>query len=768
MLKSTTQCLVISAVLAVVSMDTSSAASHKVPPEGAARPSERKCSLGNEPARSFAPVRALGDALPATTAAPHAGAPCSPAEFATLSGKPLVAAIADGTRSCIDTLWDFDADVESILTAENVTAVVRQARKESLRRLIYAPRIERLLLFYQIAAYHEFYQPSVDLGSATKQVAQRAIAAIGRHRNFFSPRPTIRDLREQWTRAIDGADGSHLAIGTLRMFLTRYVEDRELAHDPQERAILYNVLFTISRQIYNNWLEAESASVWYGLLDPGFVDLVAAVGLDTGYEPSAEYVVNNAIWALGRMSYLDPVVVDRAHQGVTQAFGDFPLYTAPWLWAVTVLEQAYAAELHDGTVVDVAQIREDVTAIALPRTDVRDGGALVFRSAVTESEVFSLYDSMQEVEAQFFRKGDALEPTPGDPNETLTLVIYASPAAYALYQPFLFGLPTDNGGIYIESAGTLYTYDREPTESAYTLDELLRHEFVHYLDSRYLIHPSFGDPGSLYDDGRLVWYNEGLAEYLVGSTRVQGVLPRQVLLDQIAGDGERLTIAEIVDATYSDGFTFYRYAGMLFEFLERRHPDHLYDLFVAVRSDDVATVDAVFASLAGDPVLQLQYDVFLDEQVAGFGPYAEDVPTVQTPKHLPTDNSSSLSVTLESIAPGSAGTLEVLEGRFRYTGLLALPLETGNDTAGSVRSAFERAIDDTLLDLSELEENFPSAVGWFGALQLLEGEAVATYVIEGPYSDGAFGGQAPAPPSASATTDAGRSLPTRASRRTTP
>ena len=29
----------------------------------------------------------------------------------------------------------------------------------------------------------------------------------------------------------------------------------------------------------------------------------------------------------------------------------------------------------------------------------------------------------------------------------------------------------------------------------------------------------FGQSGTLYEDSRLVWYNEGLAEYLVGSTR---------------------------------------------------------------------------------------------------------------------------------------------------------------------------------------------------------------------------------------------------------
>ena len=75
-----------------------------------------------------------------------------------------------------------------------------------------------------------------------------------------------------------------------------------------------------------------------------------------------------------------------------------------------------------------------------------------------------------------------LDPVPGDDNENLTLVVYGSPADYQAYQGFLYdGLPTNNGGIYIETMGTLFTYDRTEEESFLTLEELLRHEYVHYL-----------------------------------------------------------------------------------------------------------------------------------------------------------------------------------------------------------------------------------------------------------------------------------------------
>ncbi|QKQ28339.1 collagenase [Candidatus Reidiella endopervernicosa] len=66
------------------------------------------------------------------------------------------------------------------------------------------------------------------------------------------------------------------------------------------------------------------------------------------------------------------------------------------------------------------------------------------------------------------------------------------PAKYEQYQCYLYGLYTNNGGIYIEQDATFYTYDRTVNDSIYSLEELFRHEYVHYLAARYLIEGDFG------------------------------------------------------------------------------------------------------------------------------------------------------------------------------------------------------------------------------------------------------------------------------------
>lgn len=88
----------------------------------------------------------------------------------------------------------------------------------------------------------------------------------------------------------------------------------------------------------------------------------------------------------------------------------------------------------------------------------------------------------------------ALEP--GNADDVLTIVIYNSPDEYQLNRQ-LYGYETNNGGIYIEETGTFFTYERTPEQSIYSLEELFRHEFTHYLQGRYEVPGLFGR-GDMY------------------------------------------------------------------------------------------------------------------------------------------------------------------------------------------------------------------------------------------------------------------------------
>ena len=114
----------------------------------------------------------------------------------------------------------------------------------------------------------------------------------------------------------------------------------------------------------------------------------------------------------------------------------------------------------------------------------------------------------------------------------LTIVIYNNPDDYQLNRQ-LYGYETNNGGIYIEEKGTFFTYERTPKQSIYSLEELFRHEFTHYLQGRYEVPGLFGS-GELYQNERLTWFQEGNAEFFAGSTRTNNVVPRKSIISGLS------------------------------------------------------------------------------------------------------------------------------------------------------------------------------------------------------------------------------------------
>lgn len=674
------------------------------------------------------------------------GPPCTSAAFAALSGQPLVDALAASSGSCMSALWSFDADVAAVIAAPNIDLCAAQMTSDALNVTTNAAPLEQLAFFYQIAFFHEFYEGSVSYPGTTFTAAQQALADLGGALDLTPPTISPLDLVGQWATSVDSTNATLQVLPQFQSILARYNGDPLLAGVYQERLVAYRVLFSLSRQVGNN-CQQGAASPWYSAITPGLFAEVSAAALNTAYTADDEYVVNNALYVLSRFACLDAATRALAHAALTTAYQTHVQYSGPWLRAVIDLDAEFGGMLSNGTQLDIQQIRDDVRAIALPQTYTFDQGRLVMQASITPAQSVALYEAMQEVESQFYRKSSALDPVPGDEQDVLTLVIYGSPDDYATYQPFLYGLSTNNGGIFIESWGTLFTYDRTPQQSIYTLEELLRHEYVHYLDSRYLITGSFGESGTLYEGNRLVWYNEGLAEYLAGSSRVQGVLPRGILLEQINSDASRMTVAEIVSATYGS-FTFYRYAGMFFRFLEVERPELFVALFAAVRGNDVAILDALYASMAADAVLQADYDQFLTAQIGlflgGTGTFSEDVPTVPTPAGLPSGNETALRQALDAQLVGSNGDFLVWPDRFRYHYQATTP--TGGASTAAVRELLDANLNTTLTQLAPAHANFQSAVAWCGELSVDAASVTAEYVVEGPYLPAAGDVSAPAPP----------------------
>ena len=372
--------------------------------------------------------------------------------------------------------------------------------------------------------------------------------------------------------------------------------------------------------------------------------------------------------------------------------------------------------------IDRDAIEERLRARLFPNSYFFDNGRIRMHAAYDEEQALRLYYAAKEVQAQFFRvigEDQAVaNDVPG--NDTLNMRIFPTLASYRSYQHFIHGLPSNNGGIYIEkdknynNRATFYTYERTSQESTFTVEELFRHEYVHYLQGRYLEEGSFGD-GPIYDNSdKRIWYAEGTADFFSGGSQREGIKQRPSVYSRI---GDRyLTPEEVFRSTYADGNDVYTYGSAFTDYLYHHKRDTLHQLFQFIRTSDISGYNDLLLALEEDEQLEvafIDYQQELSENV----PNLEDLKNVDIAEEvLPHSTEAEVRSTL--IGAGlsiSSSPATVLSSGTPYTnnrlGFTATiegsPIRSDKISAGT--QALSEWLDDKL---EELGNNNPSVFNY--------------------------------------------------------
>ena len=140
---------------------------------------------------------------------------------------------------------------------------------------------------------------------------------------------------------------------------------------------------------------------------------------------------------------------------------------------------------------------------------------------------------------------------------------------------------------------------------------------MHYLQDRFL-HPGQWNDTPIYQDCRLTWFDEGMAEFLVGSTQDEGIRVRRIVVKNIDswGTSHHFNPTQIFNSCYWDGWDFYTYGGLFFNFAHEQRRTELLALLDEVRSGDTTAYDTRIKKWKDDTTLADDYDAFLDTQVS--------------------------------------------------------------------------------------------------------------------------------------------------------
>lgn len=537
-----------------------------------------------------------------------------------LSPQATVEWLRSTAKNC-DTrsYFELTADSSRIFTEANLRTIVPAAY--SAASSYYGTDSDSLDEFFQFlrAAYYLKYYYPTDIQFDPALFEEDMVRVFS---TYFEQALAFQESDEAGTILADAlvlVDAAQLNSRFLEVFRKVFnVFDArpERLKSSAQRTVIYSAFVAIERSAVN-----EEKSL-LSLIDPDFMNIIEKFGANVELDSSLVFVPNHAayllaklFWAASNSSVQLGYSKDLALSGLTHILRAQTYLSEPYLEALGGLTQEEdCVKLADQQSICKSRAVADLKKRLFPFSYSLREGKIQVETSLSKGEVESLEKSIQAVDRAFFKIIPFSQPVPDDPNPALKAYLYGSRSEFEKYHRFIFGLDTNNGGIYIEKLGTFFSYQRTADESTYTLDELFRHEYTHYLIGRYVTPGLWGET-PLYEHDRMVWIDEGLAEFFVGSTDSGDIAPRESLVRLVQQDGSaRMHVSEILQSHYGD-FKFYRYAGNLFGFIYSKDKSVLSELFSMIRSNQIEKLDRFIQQLENDTEFDAAFQDYLSRLV---------------------------------------------------------------------------------------------------------------------------------------------------------
>ena len=545
---------------------------------------------------------------------------CLSVDVAALTGDALTNYLRTTSKGCLARILHISsnppirADVPTIFSNRNMQSVLAKIEELAVGYDgTNSTGMLQLWFFVQTGySYQRWFSSETGVGSfdaAADRAYLAASDAFAASDHFYVPNDEAAQILYYYFEAAFAAGLRRNHLAPIKKVLSGFTAERAGGEtwDPQPAAFI-----TVLRRVHGAFEnQDEGLTLHQNFMDalaqdPGFVEVMLQV---TRYDffffleesDSFTYrlrLLETAIKILVRFTHLDSLK-EAATSALISILSEHPRLSSPFLAVARVLEnQVDCASLNICR--DV--LEREILAQALPNTYSFDDGAIVFKTPLDleEKEVQLWYYAVKEVQAQFHRLVETDEAVRDDV-DVFTVRIYGTKYDYTIFEAYLSYADTrgiNSGGFY--GGGIMGTFIHDP------LEETIRHEYAHYLADRFGLH---GGP----------WLDEGLAEFLVGSTQTEGAPVRPTQVRYIASDEFRLDPARLFNSGYSGdlgGGHFYYYADLFFHFMYQQRRTQLLELFDLLRSEDHTAYRAQVRTWEADRQLAANFDAFLDEQIA--------------------------------------------------------------------------------------------------------------------------------------------------------
>ncbi|WP_186648782.1 collagenase [Fluviispira vulneris] len=545
--------------------------------------------------------------------------------------KNIASIISSVSGDCLAKLFLMSpSEIKSIYKKENINTVTQAAineinnfNKNSLKKLINYAK------FLNIGFYLESKNPELHLVYHADDVIKRNIAQLTDlyARKLFTLRNV--DFAIDQKELQDTSKGIFNLIGSAQAYaetihLIQYITGNKL----DKNFPLYNAIAPIQKVLSAThdagglfYKSSDTKEIFKGIIQ----NIIRIVNEDENILEEKLYV--NYIRELGKFlrypTYQKDIiksltgVINRSSFKNAKGISDpNPMLIA----AVAALEENNIVnanncdDFKDKNGLNICDAKANLSNTLFPNRAKFDEGNIVIFSSLDEKEVTKQYLGMKEVEALFKRTIQNLDPISNDPNERLQIFIYKDAEEYKKYKSYISNLSNkEDGGIYIESIGTFYTYAGDSG-----LEDRVRHEYAHYLNGRYLVKGIHGDTSSFDKKwNRMTWFEEGSAEFYAGATQADNFINRKVKFDGIDVNNIK-TIKELTNSAYGtlDSLVLYNQSTALFSYLYNKKYDIFTQLIESLKENNVTKFDYIIEKIS-DGSLDAEFKKYILEVKAG-------------------------------------------------------------------------------------------------------------------------------------------------------
>jgi microbial collagenase len=517
---------------------------------------------------------------------------CNVNAFATANTATLISELKTQGPSCINELFSAASNVQvSTFSSDNMNAVANHVKGLSTS---YAgggdADIEGLFLYLRAGYYVEFYNDGVSFASWVKPAIKDAIDAFVNNANFYQDNDGHGQTLSEVLITIDSSEQQDVYLSVVKEWLSRW--DQSMAAKWNMRSAVNSVFTILFRGQYNtnfrNLVATDTTLV------TRLQDFVMSSWM---IDSDAEYLIANAARELGRLKmYTNSAIqtnVDAALNVVfNSSYVSYGYGDAVWLAAAD--SAGYYSDCAD---FGICNYKAELEANALSQLHVCSATIKIRSQNLTSIQQSSACSTMAAEETYFHSKLQTGNVAiPGDNNSQLQVNIFDSSADYGKYAGHIFGINTNNGGMYLEgdpsvvgNVPNFIAYEASYAEPEHYVWNL-EHEYVHYLDGRFDLFGNFSSPTE-----EVVWWAEGVAEYVANQN------DNQAAIDTV-NDGSTFTLGTVFNTNY-DGFDqdrIYRWGYLAVRFMFENHFTEVKAMLAETRAGNWTAYKARVTNWASD------------------------------------------------------------------------------------------------------------------------------------------------------------------------